>query len=249
MSESIDRRFDRVAEGYASSRPHCPPALAASVAEHCSAHDLAWEPGCGSGQVTGVLAPYFKEVVASDPAESAIAQAPTIGGVRFTVGTADGAGLEDGSVDLIASGQAAHWFNMDAFARECRRIARPDAMVALWCYDRPRVAAGIDALVDTLYFDVLRGLWDEGRRHIDERYRSLAFPFEETRIDVPDYGACWSGAQMLAYLRTWSAVDAYAQRGQGDAVAHIEAELTRVWGEGDRQVRWPVGMRAGRVHG
>jgi hypothetical protein len=188
-------------------------------------------------------------MVASDPAEAAIDRAPEIDGVRYEVGDASSVTLADASVDLIASGQAAHWFDMAAFAAEARRVGRVACIVALWCYDRPRVDNAVDAQIDHLYHDVLEGCWDVGRRHIDARYADLQFPFAEFPLEVPDYSARWTAAEMLGYLRTWSAGDAYRQSGRGDAVDVIEGPLLEVWGPGARPVRWPVGIRAGRVHG
>lgn len=249
MTESIDRRFDRVAEGYARYRPTCPAGLVSSLAAACDRRERAWEPGCGSGQVTVVLAPHFESTLATDPAPAAIDRAPQIEGVRFEVGDASSVSLPDTSVDLIASGQAAHWFDMEAFACEARRVGRPEAIVAVWCYDRPRVLPAVDACVDRLYFDVLGGMWDAGRQHIDARYAALAFPFEEVHIEVPAYAAEWTAEEMLGYLGTWSAVDTFKQRGGGDAVSLVASELRLAWGAGVRRVTWPVGMRAGRVHG
>ncbi len=249
MTDSIDRRFNRVADGYAACRPTCPPELADAVASMCHRHDSAWEPGCGSGQVTAVLAPHFKTVLATDPAESAIERAPVIKDVRFAVGDASSADLAAGSVDLIASGQAAHWFDMDRFASEARRVGTAACVIALWCYDRPRVSDDIDRVIDHLYFEVLRGCWAAGRAHIDTRYADLTFPFAEFSVPTPDYAATWTAADMLGYLRTWSAVDAHQQFGRGDAVSVVEQPLTRAWGHTERAVRWPVGMRIGRVDG
>ncbi|MCH2140621.1 MAG: class I SAM-dependent methyltransferase [Phycisphaerales bacterium] len=248
MTDSIDRRFDRVSKGYAQHRPVCPSALVEKIVSRCASRELAWEPGCGSGQVTRVLSPLIRRTVATDPAEQAIARAPELDGVTFAVGSASSVDLPDDCVDLIASGQSAHWFEPQAFAAEATRIGKKGAVVALWCYDRPRVMPAVDACIDQLYYEVLAGMWDRRRSYIDDRYRSLPFPFEEEPINVPQYEARWHVADMLAYLRTWSAVDAYAEVGCGDAVGVIEDELQTVWGDDARQVCWPVGIRAGRIH-
>ncbi len=247
MSERIHERFDRVAEGYAAYRPSCPPELIRKIASLCRNHEQVWEPGCGSGQVTPFLASAFDSVLATDPAPAAIAQAPAIKGVRFEVGDASRCSLGDGKADLIAVAQASHWFNMSVFVEEARRVAAPDAVVALWCYDRPRVSTEVDAVIDHLYFDVLKGCWDAGREHIDTRYTDLSFPFKALDVEVPDYQASWTVDGMLGYLRTWSAVDVVAERGDGDAIAVIDSDLKRAWGSETRTVCWPVGIRAGRT--
>lgn len=247
MSESIDRNFDLVAQGYSRFRPNCPARLIEIVVEHCAATRWAWEPGCGSGQVTPCLAACFDEVLATDPAEHAIARCPSLERVRFEVGSAEQCALPDGSVDLVVSGQAAHWFDMETFAAEVRRVAAPGGIVAVWCYDLPRVNTAIDVVVDRLYFDVLAGCWAGGRNHIDTRYANLHFPFEERSVDVPPYEAQWAVEGMLGYLRTWSAGVAYTQAGRGDAVGEVEKDLRSSWGDRVRAVHWPVAIRLGVV--
>ena len=247
MSGEIHERFDRVADGYAAYRPSCPPKLVQMVAERCRHHRLAWEPGCGSGQVTRCLAAAFDEVLATDPARKAIERAPVLDGVRFEQGDASRCDLADGSVDLIAAAEAAHWFDMGAFAMEARRVAADGAIVALWCYDRPRVSSEVDAAVDHLYFDVLKGCWAVGRRYVDQRYADLPFPFDEHRLAIPDYRANWTVDDMLGYLRTWSAVDAFAERSGGDAVSMIEDRLQSAFGSDRREVVWPTAIRLGSV--
>lgn len=245
MSDAVDRAFNTVADGYARHRPRCPSELAERVASACASHRVCWEPGCGSGQVTPLLAEHFETVLATDPAEGAIAQCPTIEGVRFEVGTCEACDLPAGSVDLVASGQAAHWFDMNAFAAEVRRVAASQCTVAVWCYELPRVDDAINDVIDHLYTAILGTYWDEGRRHIDRRYEDLDFPFDERPLDLPPYRATWTVGDMLGYLRTWSAGVHYAQAGKGDAVGQVESRLRAAWGESPREVRWPVAVRLG----
>jgi hypothetical protein len=56
--------------------------------------------------------------------------------------------------------------------------------------------------------------------------------------------AQWSIAQMLGYLRTWSACKLYADKFSEDPVAAIESTLVKVWGSGARRVTWPVTLAA-----
>jgi len=45
--------------------------------------------------------------------------------------------FEDGSVDLVTAGLAAHWFDMEKFMKEVERILKPRGCVALYCYQVP----------------------------------------------------------------------------------------------------------------
>jgi len=48
--------FSAVAARYAAYRPHYPPALVDALAERCERHELAWDAGCGNGQLSLALA-------------------------------------------------------------------------------------------------------------------------------------------------------------------------------------------------
>lgn len=248
---AIEDSFNRVASGYAAFRPHYPAALFDLVAGHCTNRGLAWEVGCGSGQATVELASRFERVEATDPAPSAIEKAPEIPGVRFSVGRAESCMLPDGAADLIASAQAAHWFDMSAFSKEARRVGSPTAIVALWTYDRPRIDAALDSVIDRLYFEVLKGCWDPRRAHVDAGYSTLDFHFPEIDVTPPIISMNWTRDHLLGYLRTWSAVQAFAEREGGDAVSIIEPALCQAWPDMDhsREVQCRVGLRMGRVHG
>jgi hypothetical protein len=64
---------------------------------------------------------------------------------------------------------------------------------------------------------------------------------------VPNYEMSWTADQMIGYLSTWSAVDTFAERGGGDAVGCVASDLRKAWGDVERRVQWPVGMRFGTV--
>jgi len=57
--------FSQVAAGYAVHRPTYPAAVAALLAELAPRRDLAWDNGCGSGQLSVLLAGRFARVIAS----------------------------------------------------------------------------------------------------------------------------------------------------------------------------------------
>lgn len=65
-------------------------------------------------------------------------QAPVISNVRYGVATAENFAedlqLADSSVDLVTVAQAVHWFDMPAFYNQCRRVLKPDGVLAAWGY-------------------------------------------------------------------------------------------------------------------
>ena len=53
--------FSTVAAQYAAYRPHYPRALVEALAGLCTHRDVAWDVGCGSGQLSIALADEFEK--------------------------------------------------------------------------------------------------------------------------------------------------------------------------------------------
>jgi hypothetical protein len=58
----------------------------------------------------------------------------------------------------------------------------------------------------------------------------------------------WNLAQLLGYLRTWSATQRYRENHGRDPVEPLCLELQPLWGESAsiRTIRWPLSLRVGR---
>lgn len=102
-----------------------------------NAFNLAVDVGCGSGQGTTLLAPYFTQVVGTDisPAQLEMAVANSNPpNVSYRECPAEELLFEAGSVDLVTSMTAAHWFDRQRFLREADRVLRPGGCLALLSY-------------------------------------------------------------------------------------------------------------------
>ena len=151
---------------------------------------------------------------------------------------------------FLHGGGAPHefWFDSEAFYTEVRRLARPGALFAAFTYGLVAVNAEVDAVIRRLYHDLLGSYWPPERRHVDEGYRSLPFPFRE--ITPPEFamGAAWQFDHLMGYLGTWSAVKEYRARTGADPLEEIRPELLGVFGaEGTREVSWPLIIRVGQI--
>ena len=240
--------FSESAGAYALNRPTYPPELAKVLAEASPARDLALDCGCGNGQLSVLLADHFKRVVATDASAGQIENAKPHDGVEFRVAPAEVSGLPDGSVDLITAAQAAHWFDLDAFYAEARRIARPGALLALITYGVMNVDGKIGAAIDDFYWQHMGPYWPPERRHVEVGYRTLAFPFEEMSLPEVVIERQWSRQQFLGYVDTWSALRTAIKAGQQSILDDFTAELAAIWPDDDIVTfRWPVTIRAGRV--
>lgn len=240
--------FSGHADAYATARPGYPPALVAWLAAQCPRHALAWDAGCGSGQAAVALAAHFARVVACDPSADQIAAALPHPRVEYRVEPAEAPSLAPASADLVCVAQALHWFDQDRFHAAVRRVLRPGGVFAAWSYGLSRVDAAVDAVFDRLYA-VLDADWPPERRHVEDGYRALPFPY--TAIPAPDFAMrCdWTLPQYLAYLGTWSATQRYRRRTGIDPVAAEAAAFAGAWGEPmqARPVTWPLALRVGRA--
>src|SRR5436305_11939804 len=78
---------------YAAHRPTYPVALVDFLAEVAPRRQLAWDCGCGSGQLSVLLAARFERVVATDASAEQIAHAAPHPKVRYAHAPAEASGL------------------------------------------------------------------------------------------------------------------------------------------------------------
>jgi ubiquinone/menaquinone biosynthesis C-methylase UbiE len=241
--------FSGHAEEYARYRPGYPPSLFGRLASLVEPRRLAWDCGTGSGQVAGALAPHFKRVIATDASASQIANAMLHPGVEYRVAPAEASGLAPASVDLVTVAQALHWFDLEAFWAEVRRVVRAGGVVAAWCYDELSVDRWVDPALRRLYHEIVSAHWPPERALVETGYATLSFPFEELAPIAVSMEARWDLARLAGYLHTWSAVRRYQTREGRDPVEMIMPDLSAAWGDPatTRKVQWPVRMRLGRV--
>uniref|UniRef100_H3C4F6 Si:ch211-93g23.2 n=1 Tax=Tetraodon nigroviridis TaxID=99883 RepID=H3C4F6_TETNG len=98
---------------------------------------LAVDVGCGSGQGTKLLAPYFTRVVGIDVSPAQLEMALTEDNppnVSFRQGPAEELPFGAGEVDLVTAMTAAHWFERQKFLAEADRVLRPGGCLALLSY-------------------------------------------------------------------------------------------------------------------
>ncbi len=239
--------FSSVAASYARFRPDYPPALFAWVAGLPARRRRAWDCGTGNGQAAHGLAAWFREVVATDPSREQLARARPHPGVVFRPGRAEASGLPAASVDLVAAAQAAHWFDPAGFAAEVRRVLAPGGAVAVWVYERVRVDAAVDRVVDRYYHDVVGPFWPPQRRRVEAGYQDLPFPFREVPAPPFEIRVRWTFARFAGYLATWSAARRWSEAHGGDPVDAVRDELLAAWGGAERVRRasWRLRVRAG----
>ena len=179
MTDHTQRFTNRVAH-YAKHRPSYPLAILDLLEAECDLTSASVVADVGSG--TGILSELFLE-----NGNRAFGVGPNKGmreagerrlnrHPRFTsvAGTAEATTLEDGSVDLVAAGQAFHWFDPERSRREFARIVKPGGCVALvWNWRRKEETPFL-----TAYERLLKaGRTDRGEAEIWRRGDEMAGTF------------------------------------------------------------------------
>lgn len=239
-----------MARHYAAFRPTYPASLFAELARLCPQHELAWDCATGSGQAARDLVRHFRRVIATDASPAQMAQAPPHPQILYRVAPAEASGLETASVDLITVAQALHWFDLDGFYQEVRRVLRPGGILAAWCYGTLQVEGEeVQRRIQHFYHEEVGPYWPPERHLVENGYADLPFPFTPLPFPTLAMEATWSMEQLLGYLRSWSASGRCMQATGHDPVAALEPSLRSLWGDParPRTLTWPLSLRVGRI--
>ena len=240
--------FSNHSSSYAQFRPRYPRVLFVWLAELAPARGRVWDCATGNGQTACALAEWFAEIIATDGSQMQLDQAAPHERVTYRRAVAEDSGIASESCDLVTVSQALHWFDRDRFYAEARRVLRPGGVLAAWSYDLLNVTPEIDAALQHFYQDIAGPYWAPERALVEARYRTLEFPFAELAPPVFQMEARWSLFHLLGYLGTWSATQNFIKANGYDPIPDVGAELLPLWGaaETERDISWPLGMRAGR---
>ncbi|HEX2251072.1 MAG TPA: class I SAM-dependent methyltransferase [Gemmatimonadales bacterium] len=242
--------FTAVAADYARCRPSYPDELFAYLSSICCKHELAWDCGAGSGQASLPLTRSFRNVIATDQSFAMLARAPRMNRILPCVTTAEHAAIRGESVDLVTVAQALHWFEIQPFYLEVNRVLTGGGVLAVWTYGNQKLENDkIDSVLARFYHEVVGPYWLPERRHVESGYRTLPFPFPE--LEPPPFilEEQWTLTELLGYLGTWSASQQYRATTGRDPVEIVAQELSALWGNETRTVRWPLSVRVGRRPG
>ncbi|MBX3709888.1 MAG: class I SAM-dependent methyltransferase [Gammaproteobacteria bacterium] len=242
--------FGEKSEDYSRYRPDYPSELYHYLANLTVKHDLAWDCGTGNGQAAMCLAAYFELVIGSDVNQAQLDVARKKNNIRYHCWSAEKTELSDATVDLITIAQALHWFDLDAFYREVKRVSKEAGIISAWCYSLPLINEEIDAIVMKLYAEILgEQYWPTERRYIDEEYQTIFFPFR--KIITPKFAIVKEVnlTQFMGYLNTWSAVKEYQKVNDNNPTALIYPDLLAAWEKPEEEhvIRWPIHLLAGHV--
>jgi SAM-dependent methyltransferase len=244
---SFADHFSRIAERYATYRPRYPQALVDALADLCTRRELAWDAGCGNGQLSSLLATRFTRVVATDPSQAQLAAAERHDRIDYRCARAEEPLLPPGTVDLAVAAQAAHWFDWPRYLDEVARVTRPGSLIALVTYAFMRVGGEADELLGRYIREDVAGFWPPGREHVDNGYRDLHWPWQELAPPPIEMTAVWTRDELLGYVATWSASVRLVETHGPARYERLAAELAAVWPDGERRtITWPLSLRLAR---
>lgn len=231
---------------YATFRPTYPDALYEFIFNHVKQFDVAWDCATGNGQVAQVLAKHFKQVFASDISSEQLKHAHQANNIVYRAEPAEHTSFTGNQFNLITVAQAIHWFDRANFFQEVARIAKPDAILAVWGYANCMVNPEIDKFFFHFYQNTVGPYWDKARVLIEEHYRTIVFPFEEIPAPPFQINVQWNLDQFAGYITTWSATQKYIQATGVDPVPEFIGQVKPYW-RLTMPVTFPVFLRLMRV--
>jgi ubiquinone/menaquinone biosynthesis C-methylase UbiE len=233
-------RFSTQSKLYASFRPTYPKALYEFIINLVKDKSTAWDCGCGNGQVANDLSRYFQKICATDISAKQIENAVSVENIDYSICSAEQTPFDNSVFDLIAVAQALHWFDVSRFYEEAKRVAKPEAILAIWGYGLLRITPSIDKKIDHFYHEVVGPYWDKERKLIDDHYQTILFSFE--RIPAPDFSIQyqWKLEHVIGYLNTWSSVVRFKEKNGYNPVDSFTDEILPLWGDTYQPVAFPV---------
>ena len=256
MAQFAKATFSAVS--YATFRPSYPQPLYDTVlAYHEGPKHLCVDLGSGHGLVARALSHSFAQVIGTDPSPGMIEQAEALTSevdhpnVSFHRSAAENLPfLKNESVDVIVSGQAAHWFDVTRLWLEMKRIVRNNGTLAFWVYkdhvftDFPNASRILNDYAYGRSKDMLGPYWSQpGRDRVQNKLRDLKPPESDwTNVQRVEYepgtkgprtgeGTMFLNRKMsigncCKYIRTWSSFSLWQE-------VHPDKKSKDAGGEGD----------------
>lgn len=240
--------FSRDSKSYARYRPQYPWELIEFITSLVAEKKKAWDCGTGNGQMAALLSNFFDEVYGTDISQSQIDNTKKAANIYYSVQPAEKANFPNSSFNLVTVAQAIHWFNFEDFFAEVKRVARQHSIIAIVGYGGVSVSEGIDKLKIDFYKNIIGSYWDKERKHIDNNYSTIPFPFAEIKCPEFSIKLNWSFEEYTGYINTWSAVQKFADDKGYNPVTFLAEKIKPLWGNEEmREIKFPIFLRVGKI--
>lgn len=218
------------------------------LAEVAPARDAVWDCATGNGQAARGLAKYFARVEATDASAQQVGQATPVPNVNYSMQPAEHTSFAASSFDAVCVAQAIHWFDVERFYSEARRVLRPGGVVLVTAYGWATVSQAFDAVLDCAILEPIRPHWPPQNQLIMDGYRDLPFPFERVEFPKLAIEMHWTLAEYMNYIATWTATRRKLEQDAG-FLARARPLLEAAWGQaGTATVTMPLLVLCGRHH-
>jgi SAM-dependent methyltransferase len=253
---AIKNHFEEKGSDYSKYRPTYPEELATSLASLCAAKEHVLEVGCGTGQLSGILATHFANVTATDPSLEQINNATPFDRVSYKQENAEQISLAENCVDLIVAAQAAHWFNLPEFYQQAKNVGKDHALIALISYGVLDIKGSLDTekqmseRFKQFYWQEIHDHWPAERQHVENGYQSFDFPFEEIALPALSIQREWTTAELMDYIETWSATRLARKAGEGKIIETFQQDINALNPDklATHKINWPIVGRLGYLH-
>ncbi|MBA3661020.1 MAG: class I SAM-dependent methyltransferase [Gammaproteobacteria bacterium] len=242
-------KFSYNSTQYTDYRPNYPKELYAYL-QKCAGNGLVVDCGAGSGQNSLGLSQYFKTVIATDLSFELLLKASHLKNVSYVQSSADQLPIRSNTTRLICIAQAIHWFPLNDFYREVKRILQPDGIIAAWGYNQAVIEPKVDEVIKKIYLQMSSAQNPSAeRQYLYDHYKTLPFPFQ--LISSPDFSmqVDWNLHQLIGYIKTWPGLLEYEKRFGVNLVDEREGELFAAWEDPSnlKLVTWPIYLKIGVI--
>jgi SAM-dependent methyltransferase len=185
-------------------------------------------------------------VDATDASAEQIANARAVPNVSYSVQPAESTTFAPARFDAVCVAQAVHWFDLDRFYAEVKRVLKQRGILLLTAYGWSSVSAEVDTVVKRAVLPAIQPHWSPQNQLIIDGYRDLPFPFERIAFDPMAIEVSWTLGQYVDYIGTWTATRRLLEKEPG-FLEKTHAALKRAWpGEEARTVTMPLVVVCGR---
>ena len=166
--------------------------------------------------------------------------------IAYSVQPAERTRFADASFDAVCVAQALHWFDVERFYAEVKRVLRPQGVILVTGYGWSSVSRDFDRALRRVVIEEVKSLWPPQNALLVNGYRDLPFPFEPVEFPKAAIEVEWTFDQTIDYVGTWSATRRKLEADPGFLDREREA-LRDAWGsEATRTVTMPLVVLCGR---